>query len=38
MQEVGILENDNCKHIDSIEYKVVKDKKDYLEIEIIESE
>lgn len=35
MQEVGILENDNCKHINEIVYKVVKDKKDYLELEIL---
>ena len=34
MQEIGILENDNCKHINEIIYKVVKDKIDYLEMEI----
>ena len=36
MQEVGILENDNCKHIDFISHSVVKDVKDFLIIEIIE--
>lgn len=34
MQEIGILENDNIKHIPEIEYKAIKDKEDYLEIEI----
>jgi len=38
MQEIGILENDNMKHINEIAYKAVKDNKDYLELEIIESE
>lgn len=38
MQEVGILENDNCKHINEINHKVIKDKKDYLELEIKEVE
>ncbi len=37
MQEIGILENDNCKHIDEITYKVVKDNKDYLELDIIQN-
>lgn len=37
MQLMGILENDNCKHINEIVYKVVKDKKDYLEVEIEEN-
>ena len=36
MQEMGILENDNCKHIEEITHKVIKDKKDYLEMEIID--
>lgn len=36
MQEAGILENDNCKHINEINHKAVKDVKDYLEIEIEE--
>lgn len=36
MQLSGILENDNCKHIVEINHKVVKDTKDYLELEIIE--
>lgn len=35
MQDTGILENDNCKHINEIIYKVEKDKKDYLELEIL---
>jgi len=34
MQELGILENDNIKHIQEINYKAIKDKKDYLELEI----
>ena len=37
MQELGILENDNIAHINCIEYKAVKDSKDYLEMEIIET-
>lgn len=36
MQLLGILENDNIKHIQEINYKAIKDKKDYLEIEIEE--
>lgn len=36
MQKSGILENDNCKHIQEINHVVVKDKKDYLEILIEE--
>lgn len=36
MQEVGILENDNCKHIEEIRYRVIKDKRDYLEMGINE--
>jgi Holliday junction resolvase RusA-like endonuclease len=36
MQQLGKLENDNCKHIQEIHYKYVDDKKDYLEIEIEE--
>ena len=35
MQLSGILENDNCKHISEITHKVVKDKKDFLEIEVL---
>ena len=38
MQEMKILENDNIKHINGIEYKVIKDKKDFLEIEIEKGE
>lgn len=34
MQEMGILENDNIKHIREINHKAVKDIKDFLEIEI----
>lgn len=36
MQEIGILENDNIKHINKITYEAIKDNKDYLEIEIKE--
>ena len=36
MQELNILENDNIKHIPEINHKAVKDKRDYLEIEIEE--
>ena len=36
MQQVGILENDNIKHIPIINHKAVKSDKDYLEIEIKE--
>ena len=36
MQLMGILENDNIKHIPKINHKAVKDKKDFLEIDIIE--
>ena len=38
MQKMGILENDNIKHITGIEYQAIKDNKDYLEMEIIEAE
>ena len=38
MQKMEILENDNIKHINGIEYKVIKDKKDFLEIEIEKGE
>lgn len=38
MQKQGILENDNCKHISEINYKAVKDDRDYLEMEIKELE
>lgn len=37
MQKMGILENDNIAHINEINHKAVKDKKDYLEIEIKEN-
>ena len=36
MQEVGMLENDNIKHIPEITHKAVKDLKDYLVLEIEE--
>lgn len=36
MQECGILENDNIKHIPEIQSKAVKDLKDYLVLEIEE--
>jgi len=36
MQKIGKLENDNIKHITEINYKAVKDTKDFLEIEIEE--
>ena len=36
MQEAGILENDNIRHINYISHTAVKDSKDYLEIEIEE--
>lgn len=38
MQLSGILENDNIKHINEINYKAVKDNEEYLEIEVIENE
>ena len=38
MQKMEILENDNIKHITGIEYRAIKDNKDYLEMEIIEAE
>lgn len=38
MQLVGILENDNIKHITEIVYKAIKDDKDYLEIELIKAD
>lgn len=37
MQLSGILENDNCKHINEITHKIIKDENDYLEIEITEN-
>lgn len=37
MQSMGILENDNIKHINEINHKAVKDERDYLEIEIKEN-
>ena len=36
MQQLGILENDNINHINEINYKAIKDNRDYLEIEIEE--
>ena len=36
MQEVGILKNDNIKHIPEINHKAVKDLKDFLVIEVEE--
>lgn len=38
MQLSGILENDNIAHINEITYKAVKDKKDYLEMIIYETD
>ena len=38
MQILGILENDNIKHIQEINYKAVRDEKEYLEIEVVEVE
>ena len=35
MQILGILENDNIKHIEAINHKAVKADKDYLEMEIL---
>ena len=37
MQNIGVLENDNCNHINEINYKYVKDEKDFLVLEIKES-
>ena len=34
MQNLGILENDNIKYINKIEYEAIKDDKDYVEMEI----
>lgn len=34
MQDMGILENDNIKHINEINHRAVKDKEDYLIIDI----
>ena len=38
MQLSGIIENDNIKHINKINHKAIQDVKDYIEIEVIESE
>lgn len=38
MQKVGIIENDNCKHITKIVYNYVKDDRDYLIMNIKEVE
>ena len=35
MQNLGILENDNAKHIDEITHKAVKDTEEYVEMEIL---
>ena len=37
MQVMGILENDNIKHISEINYKAIKDTSDYLILEIEEN-
>jgi len=37
MQQIGMLENDNIKHIIEINHKTVKSDRDYLEMEIIEN-
>lgn len=34
MQNLGILENDNAKHINKITYIAIPDKEDYVEMEI----
>lgn len=36
MQEMGILESDNIRHINEINHRAIKDKEDYLIMEIIE--
>lgn len=36
MQNLGILQNDNINYIDTITYIAIKDKEEYLEMEIIE--
>lgn len=36
MQKIGILENDNIKHISEIHYVAIPDKEDYVELEIEE--
>lgn len=36
MQQLGILENDNIKHIQEINYKAIKDEREYVEIEVEE--
>lgn len=38
LQRLGIIENDNCNHINEISYKYVADEKDYLVLEIKENE
>ena len=35
MQELGILENDNINHISAIHHYAVKDKEEYVEMEIL---
>jgi hypothetical protein len=36
MQNLGILENDNIKHINEITHKAVKDDTEFVEMEIID--
>ena len=38
MQNLGILENDNIKHINKITHIAIKDDIEYVELEIKESE
>lgn len=38
MQIMGILENDNIKHINKITHYAIKDKADYVDVEIIEGD
>lgn len=37
MQNLGILENDNIKHINEITHIAIKDKEDFVEVEIKEN-
>lgn len=37
MQVMGILENDNIKHINEINHRAIKDNEDYLILEILEN-
>ena len=38
MQKLEILENDDIKHINEIRHIAIKDKEDYVELEIIEND